>query len=155
VSVSASGAGGSRVRRLFDRASSANSLGEVIFTGLGAVLLAIGTAIASGVLAVADVVIVPLSSLTSAAGDLIDAIFGGAATIINFGAISTALSIGPGGMFNLGPFSFALGIGAVLLALFLVQRYLAEPETGNFAIGVPFDVPTPGFQGPEEDREEN
>jgi len=153
--MSASGAGGSRVRRLFDRAASADSLAGVIFQGLGAVLLAVGTAIASGVLTVADVVIVPLSALTTAAGQLIDAIFGGAARIIDFGALATALSIGPGGMFNLGPFSFALGIGAVLLGLYVVTAYLSEEPTGNFVPGIPFDVPTPGFTGPEEDDEDS
>lgn len=149
------GAGGPRVRSLFDRAASADSLGGVIFQGIGAVLLAVGTAIASGVLTVADVIIVPLSTLTNAAGQLIDAIFGGAANIIDLGALSTALSIGPGGMFNLGPFSFALGIGAVLLGLYVVTAYLSEEPTGNFVPGIPFDIPTPGFQGPEEDDEEN
>jgi len=144
-------AGGSRVRRLFDRASSADSLAEVVFTGIGAVLLSVGTALASGVLPIADVIIVPLSSLTGAVGDLIDAIFGGAATIIDFGALATAVSIGPGGMFNLGPLSYALGIGAVLLGLYVVIAYLSEEATGNFVPGIPFDIPTPGFGGPEEE----
>lgn len=149
------GAGGPRVRRLFDRAANAESLSAVIFTGLGAVLLSIGTAVASGVLSIADVVIVPLQALTNAAGQLIDAIFGGSAMIIDFGAIATALSIGPGGMFNLGPFSFALGIAAVLLGLYVVTAYLSEEPTGNFVPGIPFDIPTPGFQGPEEDERED
>ena len=153
--MSASGAGGPRVRDLFNRAASADSLGGVIFQGIGAILLAVGTAIASGVLSIADVLIVPLNALTSAAGQLIDAIFGGAAQIIDLGALATALSIGPGGMFNLGPFSFALGIGAVLLGLYIVVAYLSEEPTGNFAIGIPFDIPTPGFTGPEEDEEDN
>ena len=148
------GAGGSRVTALFERASSADSLSGVIFQGIGAVLLAFGTAIASGVLTIADVVIVPIQTLTGAVGQLIDATFGGAAMIVDFGAISTALSIGPGGMFNLGPFSFALGIGAVLLGLYVVTAYLSEDATGNFVPGIPFDIPTPGFGGPEEDDEE-
>jgi hypothetical protein len=152
--MSASGAGGPRVQQLLERASNAESLGGVIFSGIGLILLAVGSAIASGVFAIADVVIVPLQALTNAAGQLVDAIFGGAAQIIDFGAIATALSIGPGGMFNLGPFSFALGIGAVLLGLYVVTQYLAQPETGNFSVGIPFDIPTPFFQGPEEDNEE-
>ena len=152
--MSASGAGGPRVQQLFEDAANAGSLGGVIFRGIGGILLAVGTAIASGVLSIADVVIVPLNALTSAAGQLIDAIFGGAAQIIDFGALASALSIGPGGMFNLGPFSFALGIGAVLLGLYVVTQYLAQPETGNFTVGIPFDIPTPFFQGPEEDNEE-
>lgn len=145
------GAGGPRVQALFDRAANADSLAGLIFTGLGAVLLSVGTAMASGVLTVADVVIVPLATLTNAVGQLIDATFGGAAMIVDFGAIATALSIGPGGMFNLGPFSFALGIGAVLLALYVLRAYISEEPTSNFFPGLPFDVPTPFLTGPEED----
>ncbi|MBO4248378.1 hypothetical protein IL252_11190 [Halomicrobium sp. IBSBa] len=149
--MSASGAGGSRVRRLFDRAARADSLAGVVFQGIGAVLLAGGTALSSGVLTIADVIIVPVGSLTSEVGDLIGATFGGAATIINAGALGTAVSIGPDGMFNLGPLSFALGVGSVLLAVYAISAYLSEEDTGNFFPGLPFDIPTPGFGGPEED----
>lgn len=151
--MSASGAGGSRVTALFDRAANANSLAGIIFQGIGAVFLAIGTAIASGILTVADVVIIPLTALTNAAGDLVNAIFGGSAQIIQFGALASAISIGPNGLFNLGPFSFVLGVGVVLLALYVVTAYLSEDATGNFVPGIPFDIPTPGFLGPEEEEE--
>jgi hypothetical protein len=148
------GAGGGRIRRLFARAADAGSLGAVIFRGIGAILFAIGTAIASGVLTVADVFIIPLNALAGAAGDLVTSLFGGAASIINLGAIATALSIGPGGRFNLGPFTFLLGIGAVLLGFFALGQFLAEDETGNFVPGIPFDVPTPFFGGPEEEDDD-
>jgi hypothetical protein len=148
------GAGGSRVRRLFRQAADAGSLGAVLFRGIGATLLAVGTALASGVLTIADVIIVPLSALTDAASALVGAIFGGAAFIIESGAAATGISIGPGGTFNLGPLTFALGIGAVLLALYLVTAYVSEEPTGNFVPGIPFDAPTPGLDGPEEDDEE-
>lgn len=147
-------AGGERVRRLFEDAANAGSLAGVIFRGIGGILLAIGTAIASGVLTFADLFIVPMSALIGAAGDLINATLGGAAQIISVGAISSALSIGPGGMFNVGPLSFALGIGSALLGLYVVASYLGLPATGNFSLGIPFDVPTPGFGGPEEDTED-
>ena len=146
-------AGGDRVRSLFNRAESAGSLSRLIFNGIGAVFLAVGSALASGVLTVADLIIVPLSALGNAAGLNIDAIFGGAAQIINIGAGSTALSLGPGGAFNVGPFTFALAIGSVLLGLYLLVAYLSEGSTGNFVPGIPFDIPTPGFSGPEEDDE--
>lgn len=145
-------AGGPRVRDLFNRAADADSLAGVIFQGVGAVFLAIGTAIASGILTVADVVIVPLEALTSAAGDLIDAIFGGSALIIEAGAIESAESLR--GLFAVGPFTFALGLGSVLLGLYLVNAYVSEEPTGNFVPGIPFDIPTPGFGGPEEDKED-
>jgi hypothetical protein len=147
-------AGGPRVQELFDRARDAGSLGAVIFNGLGAIFFAIGGAIASGILTVADVIIIPLSALANAAGQMVNAIFGGAAFIIQIGAQTTGVSIQPGAMFDVGPFTFALGIGAVLLALYLVTAYVSEEPTGNFVPGLPFDIPTPGFGGPEEDDDE-
>lgn len=156
--MSASGSGGGayseRVRQLLARAAKADSLAGLIFQGIGSILLAVGAAISSGVLTIADVVIVPLGILTDSVGGLIDAIFGGSATIIQTGAISTALSIGPDGQFNLGPLTFALGVGAVLLALYAVSAYVSEEDTGNFVPGLPFDIPTPGFGGAEEDNGE-
>lgn len=145
-------AGGPRVRNLFDRAADADSLAGVIFQGIGAVLLAIGTAVASGILTVADVVLIPLGALAEAGGDLVDAIFGGSAFILEMGAIETGLSLR--GTFALGPFTFALAVGSVLLALYIVNAYVSEEPTGNFVPGIPFDIPTPGFQGPEEDKED-
>lgn len=144
--------GGPRVRDLFNRAADADSLGGVIFQGIGAVLLAVGTAVASGILTVADVVIIPLGALANAAGELVDAIFGGSAFIIEVGARVTGESFT--GMFNLGPFTFALAVGSVLLALYVVNAYVSEEPTGNFVPGIPFDIPTPGFTGPEEDKED-
>jgi uncharacterized membrane protein YczE len=145
-------AGGPRVRDLFNRAADADSLAGVVFRGIGAILLAVGTAVASGILTIADVVIVPLEALTSAAGDLIDAIFGGSALIIESGAVETAESLR--GLFAVGPVTFALGVGSVLLALYVVNAYVSEEATGNFVPGLPFDIPTPGFGGPEEDKEQ-
>lgn len=149
--MSASGAGGPRVRELFERAANAGSLGGVIFQGMGAVLLAIGGALASGVLTIADVFIVPLQALIGGVSDVIGSFFGGAATIIDFGAIGTAISIGPGGMFNVGPLTFALAVGAILLAFWLMRAYVSEEPTSNVFPGLPFDVPTPGFLDAEED----
>ncbi len=102
--------------------------------------------IASGLLSLADVVIKPMNAFGTALADLTTAIFGGPAEIILAGVEATAQSIlGP---FNLGPFSFALAIGAVLAGLYLVGRYRGEDETGNFLIGLPFDIP---FIGQEEE----
>lgn len=145
-------AGGPRVRDLFNRAAEAESLGAILLTGIGAVLFAVGSAIASGVLTIADVVIIPLDALANAAGALVDAIFGGSAFIIEMGALETGESLR--GLFAVGPFTFALAVGSVLLALYIVNAYVSEEPTGNFVPGVPFDIPTPGFTGPEEDKED-
>jgi hypothetical protein len=146
------GAGGPRVSDLFDRAEG-RSLAHIILQGFGAVFFGIGTAIASGILTVADVLIIPLGALADGGANLVSTIFGGASLIIDFGALSTALSIGPDGAFNVGPFTLALAVGAVLLALYVVNAYVSEDSTGNFVPGIPFDIPTPGFLGPEEEEE--
>ncbi|GGN92274.1 hypothetical protein [Haloarcula pellucida] len=152
--MSASGAGGDRVRDLFNRAAAADSIGGILFQGIGAVFFAVGTAIASGILTLADVFIIPTQSFIGAVGDLITATFGGAARIINFGAIASAISIGPGGLFA-SPLSFVFAIGIVLLALYVVLAYISEEDTTNFfpLIGTGFDVPTPGFIDAEEEEE--
>lgn len=152
--MSTSGAGGPRVQRLFDRAASANSIGEVIFTGIGAVLLAAGSAVASGILSLADVVIVPLNAITNAVGQLIDAVFGGSAFIIDLGAIASGRSIGPGGLFA-SPLSFIFGIAIVLGALYVVRAYVSEEPTSNFFPGLPFDIPTPLLTDAEEDDKDS
>lgn len=144
-------AGGQRVQELFTRAKNADSLGGIIFQGFGAILLAIGSALASGVLTVADLIIIPLSALAEAGGGLVDAIFGGAAFILRVGAQTTGISISPGAMFDVGPFTFALAAASILLVFYIVNAYLSEEPTGNFVPGIPFDIPTPGFTGPEED----
>ena len=151
--MSASGAGGDRIRDLFRRAAEAGSLGAIVFRGIGAVLLAVGTAFASGVLTVADLVIQPAQATIDGVTGLIGSIFGGAELVIDLSALTTAVSLGPSGRFALGPFTLALGVGAILLALFAMNAYLSDDTTGNFAVGLPFDIPTPGFQGPEEDDE--
>ncbi|PSQ06650.1 hypothetical protein BRC92_00325 [Halobacteriales archaeon QS_4_69_31] len=150
-----SGAGGERVRNLFDRAANAESLSAIIFQGIGAVLLAVGTAIASGVLTIADLILIPAQALANAAGLNIEVTFQGLARLINVGSITSAVSIAPGSRFDLGPLTLPLAMGIALLTLYIVIAYLSEEETGNFAPSLPFDIPTPGFIGPEEDDEES
>lgn len=148
------GAGGGRVRDLFRRAANAGSLAAIIFRGMGAILLAVATSLASGIFTIADLVIRPGQALIAGVSGLIGSFFGGFQLVFDAGAIGTAVSIGPGGRFFLGPLAIVLGTAMILLTVFAINRFLSEPETGNFAVGLPFDVPTPGFQGPEEDNEE-
>jgi hypothetical protein len=152
--VSASGAGGGRVRDLFTRAADAGSLGAIIFRGMGAILLAVATSLASGIFTIADLVIRPAQALISGVSGLIGSLFGGTILIIDTGAITTALSLGPGGRFAVGPLTLVVAVGSILLVFLAINLYLQRPETGNIAVGLPFDVPTPGFQDAEEDNEE-
>jgi len=131
---------------LFNRARSAQDLQSLLKQGIGGSILAVFFGVTSGVLSLADVVIKPMNALGTAIADLTTAIFGGPAEIVLAGVEATAQSIlGP---FNLGPFSFALGIGSVLAGLYLIGRYRGEDETGNFLVGLPIDIP---FIGQEEE----
>lgn len=151
--MSASGAGGPRVNRLFERAADADNIGVVVFRGLGAILFAIGTAIASGILTLADVFIVPAQAFIGAVGDLITAVFGGAATIVDLGAIASAVSLGPEGLFA-SPLSFPIAIGVALVGFYVILAFTSEEDTTNFfpLVGTGFDVPTPGFTDAEEEE---
>jgi hypothetical protein len=120
---------------------------------MGAILLAFATSLASGIFTIADLIIQPTQTLIGGVSGLIGSVFDGAILVIDTSAITTALSLGPGGQFAVGPFTLALGAGSILLALYAIQAYRAEPETSNVFAGLGFDIPTPGFLGPEEDNE--
>lgn len=141
-----------RVQDLLDRAGRADSLADIMVNGIGAILLTIAAIIIEGSFTIADIIIKPAAALANALADLMIALFGSPARIIIAGAQATAESLV--GQFNVGPLTFALGIGAVLLALYLIQAFRSEEETANIIIGSGIDIPTPGFQGPEEEDED-
>jgi hypothetical protein len=151
-----SGAYGERVRDLFDRASKAENIGEIIFTGVGGVALAIGGALSSGILTVADVFILPAQAFIEGVIGLVGSIFGGASTIIDLGALGSAISLGPSGLFQ-SPLSFPIAVGVILLGLYLVVAYTSEEPTTNFLplVGSGLDLPTPFFTDSEEDDKNN
>jgi hypothetical protein len=152
--MSASGAGGPRVRRLFDRAKNAGSIGGVIFQGLSAILLAVGGALASGVLTLADVFILPLEAFATGAANLTESFLGAFGIVIDFGAIASATSIGPGGLFE-SPLSLPIAFGIIGLSAYIILAFTSEEDTTNFfpLVGSGFDVPTPGFTDAEEEEE--
>jgi hypothetical protein len=152
--MSASGAGGPRVRRLFDRAKNAGSIGGVIFQGLSAILLAIGGAIASGVLTLADVFILPLQAFASGAASFTESFLGAFGIVVDFGAIATARSIGPGGLFA-SPLSLPIAFGIIGLSAYVIIAFVSEEETTNFfpLVGSGLDIPTPGTEDAEEAEE--
>lgn len=133
---------------LLNRAKNATDLQALLKQGIGGSILAVFFGITSGILSLADLVIKPVDSFATALGDLVTAIIGGPAEIVYAGVTATAESIlGP---FNLGPFSFALAIGSVLLGLLVLSYYRDEEETGNLIPGLPTDVP---FIGETEEGE--
>lgn len=136
---------------LLDRAAAADDLAGLLKQGIGGAILAVGISIASGILTVADLVILPLSALGEELAETISAIFG-VGDIIDAGTEATAQSLT--GSFNVGPATFALSIASVLLGFYIISRYLAEDETSNIGLfGTGIDVPTPGFGDAEEEEE--
>lgn len=151
--MSSSGDISSRTQRLFERASQETRLLGVIFTGLSAVLFAIADGAAGIALTIGDLFIRPGQAFAGSIASFIEGLFGGAGTILNVGAITTALSIGPDGLFNVGPATFALAIVSVAAGYYVIALYLARDDTGNVFFGLPIDLPTPGFEDPEEGTE--
>jgi len=89
-------------------------------------------------------------ALLASLGDLVVAFFGeGAAGIVEAGAEATQTSLQ--GQYSVGPLTFALAIGSVLLGLYVIAQYRDEEDTGNLIPGLPFDVP---FIGEEEEDED-
>ncbi len=93
-----------------------------------------------------------------AIGELINAIFTAPARLVDTGfnisrnTLSMYMSENLAGLLA-GP----VALGIVLLGLWLVSEYLAEPETGDTLPGLPFDVPDIGplqFGVEEEDPDE-
>jgi len=135
---------------LFDRAAEAGDLGSVVFRGLGGFLLSIAYAVTQGAVTAAEIFLIPGQALASSLGDLVVAFFGeGAAGIVEAGAEATQTSLQ--GQYSVGPLTFALAIGSVLLGLYVIAQYRDEEDTGNLIPGLPFDVP---FIGEEEEDED-
>lgn len=131
---------------LLDRAKNADDLGSLAQQGIGGILLALATGVITGFLSLADIVIKPANAFAESLARLTVAIFGSPARIIIAGAQESARSLSAG--FAVGPFTFALGVGSVLLAIYVVGRFRGEDETGNLIPGLPFDIP---FLGQEEE----
>lgn len=151
--MSASGAGGSRVRRLFERAAEADSIAAVVFQGISAVLLSVATALASGVLTLSDLFIIPLGGLAQATGQIIGGFFGGVGRLFRVGSLGSASQIAPGSPLAL--FGFPLAAVLVALTAYILVAIISEEETTNFfpLLGTGLDIPTPGFMDAEEEDE--
>lgn len=145
-----SGAGGPRVDKLFEQAKSADSLAESIRLWMAAIIGAIGTVMASGVLTIADIVIKPAQAVADIGALGVQVIFGSPLRVVLAGTNETINALlGP---FGLGPFALPFSVVIVLLTFWIVARYLREDETGNIFPTVPVDIAW--FGADEEDNEE-
>jgi hypothetical protein len=98
--------------------------------------------------------ILPLVALGESLAANVTALIGGYARIIEQGVETAVLSIAPGAQFAIGPLTTIIAVGTVAITSYAVAVALAQTVTSNFALGAGFDVPTPGFDGPEEDQDE-
>lgn len=159
--MSASGDDNTGVLPIIQEAREFDRLLAIIFGGLGGILLAFANQIIELIRAVFNLFIVPLQTLAAVVGQLLLAVFGGAADIIGQGAATTIVSIAPSGAFNFGPLTFAEGIGAAALGLFAIAILIAQNVTSNVIPGLLVDIPiigrlteTPEQEEPVEPDEE-
>lgn len=137
-----------RVSGLFDRAANAESLGGLLKMGFGGFVLSIFAGLVSGVLSLTDLVVRPINAFGLAIVDLIDATFGGGASILLAGVESSVVALlGP---WAIGPFTFPFALGIVLLSLAMIAIYREQEFTGNIIAGLPIDIP---FFGNDEDTD--
>jgi hypothetical protein len=108
------------------------------------------TSVADAIGAILGIPINIADATAEAGGDLVDAVFGGSAQIIDTGAIVSANSLQEGVWAQFGPLTFTIGIGAVVAAAYIWARSRGEEETSNWFVFLP-DLPGP-FGAEEEDE---
>jgi hypothetical protein len=136
------------------RYTTDKSLSETIQNGIAGILMGIAASLISGILSVADLLIKPIDALALALQDVVRAFIVEPLMIIVQGARTSAFSLAPGGGFDLGPFTLALGIGSVLLGYWVLSKYLRRGSTSNVIPGAPFDISLPWFREEEGDPED-
>lgn len=138
---------------LLDRASNTlkggGTLGDVAAEGIGGFVLAVATGFISGFLTLADLFIKPMNALIGGIQGGIEAIFSWTMIVLS-GAEASAASVAPGATFDIGPFTFALALVAVLLGGWVIARYLIEEETSDL---IPFSFIDFPFVGQEEEAD--
>jgi len=139
--------------RFFRIAQQYRSLQAIIFGAIGGTILNFTDAGNRFITALFNVLILPLVAFGQGLADNVTALIGGYAAIIGQGVETTVLSIAPGAAFAVGPLTIIISILTVGAATYTVAVVLAQAATSNFALGAVFDVPTPGFSGPEEDTD--
>lgn len=135
------------------REAEGKTLGETLQNGIAGILLGIAASIISGILTVADLVIIPANALANALPNVVDAFIVEPLRIIEQGAQTSAISLMPGSTFAVGPFTLAFGIIAVLAAYWILSKYLQEDETSNVIPAAPFDISLPWFSEEEGNEE--
>jgi len=109
-------------------------------------IAAVFVQLSNAVEAVSNVIILPVRQFGESLIDVVDAIIGGPADIVEAGV---AASVGDVNVFGIGGFPVALMV--VFLGAFIISWYLGRDESSNF---IPFSFTDLPFVGVDEDAEE-
>lgn len=128
-----------------------DSIGGVVGGGLAGAFLAFFVSGINLLQALFDILIQPLGALGQGAGDVVAAIVGGAADIIEQGAQTTIATIAPGAQWAVGPLTFGFGILAAGGGLVVLGWMLSLEVTSNL---IPFTFTDVPFFGVDEEDEQ-
>lgn len=94
--------------------------------------------------AAGSLIVRPLDQLATSIAALVAGIVGGAADFAGAGFAAAAQSVGPGGVFNLGPFTPALVVVGIGVTAYVVAVIRSEEATSNVFFFLPTDIPLIG-----------
>ncbi|MEA5387240.1 hypothetical protein VB779_09370 [Haloarculaceae archaeon H-GB11] len=114
-------------------------------------VMAFMASLADAIGAAFGVPIATFEGFSDAVDVLIEGFVAAPGGILKAGADQSASSLTSGVWAQFGPFTFVIAAGVVVLAALVVARVRDEPETGNFLVGLPFDVPLFGTEEDDED----
>jgi hypothetical protein len=113
-------------------------------------IIALFTSVANLIGAAIGVPINVLDAVAEAAANIVEAIFGGSALIIDTGAIVSANSLQDGVWAQFGPLTFVIGLGVVGIAAYVFAEWRSQEETSDWLFFLP-DLPV--FGAAEEDED--
>lgn len=82
--------------------------------------------------AMTSTIVDPLTQMGTELAGLVTAYIGGGARIVTQGSITSAVSLEPGATFDVGPFTFGLGIAAMGVGVIVLAVILAYGPTSNW-----------------------
>lgn len=142
--MSASGSGTDWISELNDL-SSVSDLDSALTKLLFAPIAAFFIQAANAVEAISRVFIDPVVAFAGGTGSVVNALFGGSASVIDAGAAATVSDVDVFGVLG-----FPVGLGIVAVSGFLLVQYLQQPNTGDL---IPLSFTDIPFVGVEEESD--
>ena len=93
----------------------------------------------------------PLNAMATGIGGLMDAIIGGAADIVQTGAVTTQQALLPGSPWAVGPLTFAFGVLAMGAGWYAFAWLLARASTSDTIPFTATDLPLIGAEEEDDD----